>query len=76
MSLMSPLQEKLNRLVLTAFIDPETNKFHIMSPEELQALSSYARTYYFIELARREQFEKNTLPAYTEWYEKTIKKQK
>ena len=76
MSLMSPLQEKLNRLVLTGFIDPETNKFHIMSPEELQALDSYGRTYYFIELARHEQFENNTLPAYTEWYEKTIKKQK
>ena len=42
---MSPLQVKLNRLVLTSFIDPETNKFHIMSPEELQALSYYARTY-------------------------------
>ena len=66
--MLSRLQQKLNRLVLNSWIDEETNEFYILSPEELLALDSYGRKYYFSELKKRKKFIKEIFPDYVEWY--------
>lgn len=71
---MSPFKKRINSLILNNWIDPKTDEFCILTPEEVWKLSSLQRAYYFSELHDKENFKQYGLKKYAEWYNRMVAK--